>query len=83
MVQANSNQSPDAMFEKALAIAEKHLKKAIEEGGAIGPYVAVAMIESAANFAVDEVSHEDVIDMLRELANQVDEDAKSNPDDQI
>ncbi len=81
MAQTNSDQSSDVVFEKALAIAEKHLKKAIEEGCVIGPYVAVAMIESAVNIAVDEVGHEDVIDMLRELANQVEEDAKSDPDD--
>ncbi|MEI7610137.1 MAG: hypothetical protein WCJ64_22365, partial [Rhodospirillaceae bacterium] len=56
-------------------------KRVFSQPATIGPYVAVAMIESAVNIAVDEVSHEDVIDMLRELANQVDEDAKSDPDD--
>ena len=54
---------------------------AVEEGGTLGPYVAVAMIEAAVNSAVDETSHEDVVDMLRDLANQVEEDADAEEDD--
>ncbi|MEI7609280.1 MAG: hypothetical protein WCJ64_18020 [Rhodospirillaceae bacterium] len=75
MTDPSTDLSADAMFDKALDIAEKHLKRAIEEGGVLGPYVAVAMIEAAVNSAVDETSHEDVVDMLRDLANQVEEDA--------
>ncbi len=75
MTEPSTDLSADAMFDKALDIAEKHLKRAIEEGGVLGPYVAVAMIEAAVNSAVDETSHEDVVDMLRDLANQVEEDA--------
>lgn len=71
--QSNSS-AAEAMFEKALDIAEKHLDKAIKEGGSLGPYVAVAMIEAAVNRAVDEASAEDVIDMLRDLADQIEDD---------
>jgi len=46
----------------------------------LGPYVAVAMIEAAVNTAVDETSHEDVVDMLRDLANQIEEDAENEED---
>jgi hypothetical protein len=76
MTDQNSDVSADAMFDKALDIAEKHLKRAVEEGGILGPYVAVAMIEAAVNTAVEETSHEDVVDMLRDLANQIEEDAE-------
>lgn len=70
-----TNQAAEAMFDKALGIAEKHLEKAIKEGGQLGPYVAVAMIEAAVNAAVEETSHEDVVDMLRDLAAQIEADA--------
>jgi len=71
-----SNSPAEAMFEKALEIAERHLDKAIKEGGPLGPYVAVAMIEAAVNQAVEEAGHEDVIDMLRDLADQIEADAE-------
>ena len=80
MTDQNSDSSADAMFDKALDIAEKHLKRAVDEGGALGPYVAVAMIEAAVNTAVDETSHEDVVDMLRDLANQIENDADADED---
>ncbi|CAK0767296.1 DUF2267 domain-containing protein [Azospirillaceae bacterium] len=72
-----TNGPADALFEKALEIAEKHLEKAINEGGPLGPYVAVAMIEAAVNQAVEETSHEDVVDMLRDLADQIEADAEA------
>lgn len=74
----DSNQTAEALFDKALEIAEKHLEKAVQEGGVLGPYVAVAMIEAAVNAAVDETSHEDVVDMLRDLAAQIEADADSD-----
>ena len=74
----DSNQTAEALFEKALSIAEKHLEKAVTEGGALGPYVAVAMIEAAVNSAVEETSHEDVVDMLRDLAAQIEADADAD-----
>ncbi len=81
MTDSNTDSSADVMFDKALDIAEKHLKLAIEEGGVLGPYVAVAMIEAAVNTAVDETSHEDVVDMLRDLADQIEKDAENEEDD--
>ncbi|MEI8394816.1 MAG: hypothetical protein WCF85_08785 [Rhodospirillaceae bacterium] len=81
MTDPSTDLSADAMFDKALEVAEKHLKRAIEEGGVLGPYVAVAMIEAAVNTAVDETSHEDVVDMLRDLASQIEEDADNEDED--
>ncbi len=77
----DSNQTAEALFEKALSVAEKHLEMAIKEGGPLGPYVAVAMIEAAVNAAVDETSHEDVVDMLRDLASQIEQDADADDDE--
>lgn len=76
MMNDDTNGPAEAMFDKALEIAEKHLGSAIKEGGPLGPYVAVAMIEAAVNQAVEETSHEDVIDMLRDLAAQIEADAE-------
>jgi len=73
-----TNSPAEAMFDKALDIAEKHLQKAMEEGGPLSSYVAVAMIEAAVNQAVEETSHEDVVDMLRDLAAQIEQDAQES-----
>ena len=70
-----------ALFDKALEIAEKHLETAVKEGGALGPYVAIAMIEAAVNRAVEETSHDDVIGMLRDLAQQIESDAAEAEED--
>jgi hypothetical protein len=48
----------------------------MKEGGPLSSYVAVAMIEAAVNQAVEETSHEDVVDMLRDLASQIEQDAE-------
>ena len=73
----DQNNSPaEAMFDKALDLAEKHLEAAMNEGGPLSSYVAVAMIEAAVNQAVEETSHEDVVDMLRDLASQIEQDAE-------
>lgn len=77
----DSNQTAEALFDKALSIAEKHLEMAVKEGGPLGPYVAVAMIEAAVNAAVDETSHEDVVDMLRDLAAQIEQDADADDEE--
>jgi|GEM_PF-674770 len=78
----DSNTPADAMFDKALDIAEKHLEKAMNEGGVLGPYVAVAMIEAAVNAAVEETSHEDVVDMLRDLASQIEADVDEEEEEE-
>ncbi|EWY36130.1 hypothetical protein N825_29685 [Skermanella stibiiresistens SB22] len=71
-----TNSPAEAMFDKALDLAEKHLQAAMREGGPLSSYVAVAMIEAAVNQAVEETSHEDVVDMLRDLATQIEQDAE-------
>ncbi len=71
-----SNSAAEQLFDKALDIAEKHLEAAQKEAGSLSAYVAVAMIEVAVNQAVEETSHADVVDMLRDLANQIEEDAE-------
>ena len=74
MSDAPNNQTAEALFEKALAIAEKHLEAAMKEAGPLSAYVAVAMIEVAVNQAVEETTHEDVVDMLHDLADQIEQD---------
>lgn len=76
----DTNQAAEAMFDKALGIAEKHLDRAVKEAGPLGPYVSVAMIEAAVKVAVEETSEEDVIDMLRDLADQIEEDIQDVED---
>ncbi|HEV7370084.1 hypothetical protein [Arenibaculum sp.] len=76
-----SNSPATAMFDKALDIAEKHLEQAMQEGGPISAYVSVAMIEAAVNQAVEVTSHEDVIGMLRDLADQIEADAEDGGDE--
>ena len=83
MPESKSDGAFEVKFESALSLAEKHLKNAISEGGILGPYVAVAMIEAAVNSSVAEISNEDVVDMLRELASQVEEDSKGYSDHEM
>ncbi|MEA1677724.1 hypothetical protein [Nitrospirillum sp. BR 11163] len=70
-----NNSTAEALFEKALSVAEKHLEAALKEAGPLAAYVAVAMIEVAVNQAVEETTHQDVVDMLHDLANQIEQDA--------
>jgi len=76
MSESTNTSAAEQLFDKALDIAEKHLESAMKEGGPLSAYVAVAMIEVAVNQAVDETSHEDVVDMLRDLADQIEADAE-------
>lgn len=73
---SENDTTAEALFEKALAIAEKNLEAAMTEGGPLAAYVAVAMIEVAVNQAVEETTHQDVVDMLRDLATQIEEDGE-------
>lgn len=75
MTDDTNNSAAEQLFDKALDIAEKHLDAAMKEAGPLSAYVSVAMIEVAVNQAVDETSHSDVVDMLRDLANQIEQDA--------
>ncbi len=77
----DSNQTAEAMFDKALSVAEKHLMEAVKEGGPLGSYVAIAMIEASVNAAVEAASHEDVVEMLRDLADQIEADAEEEDEE--
>ncbi len=68
------SQSAEALFEKALEVADKHLSAAAAEAGPLADYVVVAMIETAVNRAVDVAGHADIVDMLRDLATQIETD---------
>jgi polyhydroxyalkanoate synthesis regulator protein len=81
MTDPTSTTAAEQLFDKALDVAEKHLEEAMKEGGALSSYVAIAMIEAAVNQAVEETSHEDVADMLRDLADQIEADAEEGEED--
>jgi hypothetical protein len=80
MSKNDTDTGTEALFEKALSIAEDHLEKAMEEAGELASYVAVAMIEAAVNQAIDETSMQDIADMLRDLANQIEADMEEVED---
>lgn len=71
---STQDNSAEALFEKALEVADKHLGHATQEGGPLADYIIVAMIEAAVNRAVDVAGHEDIVDMLRDLADQIEAD---------
>lgn len=81
MSDPTSTSAAEQLFDKALDLAEKHLEAAMKEGGALSGYVAIAMIEAAVNQAVEETSHEDVADMLRDLADQIEADAEEGDEE--
>lgn len=70
-----TDEQTEAMFEKAQAIADKHLEAAMNEAGEMAPFLAVSMIEAAVNAAVDIIGAENVIEMLRDLAQQIEDDS--------
>ncbi len=74
-MQTPANDETEQLFEQALTLAEKHLDMAMEEAGDLADYVAVAMIEVAVNQAIDAAGHEDMIGVLRDLADQIEQDA--------
>lgn len=76
-----SKQSAEVLFEQALKTAEKHLEAAMKEAGPLAPYVAVAMIEAAVNRGVDVAGHQDISEMLHDLAAQIDQDGGDEGDD--
>ena len=69
----NDQETCEALFEKALSIAESHLESAMKENEELSDYVAVAMIEASVNRATELTSPEDIADMLRDLADQIEE----------
>jgi hypothetical protein len=64
----------EALYDKAGEIAERHFRAALEEGGAVDYLVAVMMIEIAVNAAADATSPEDVLRLLKDLAQQIEQD---------
>lgn len=61
-------------YDAALALAEQHLAAAEAAAGDADRYVAVAMLEASVNRAVDLAGHQDIIAILRDLADQIAED---------
>ncbi|WP_029013654.1 hypothetical protein [Niveispirillum irakense] len=82
MSEPTNTSAAEQLFDKALDMAEKHLEAAMKEGGALSGYVAIAMIEAAVNQAVEETSHTDVADMLRDLADQIEADAEEGDEEE-
>lgn len=76
-----SEASAEALFDQALAIADRHLDAALDEAGPLADYVAVAMVEAAVNAAVEAAGHEDIAKVLRDLADQIEKDAAEGDDD--
>lgn len=74
MTNTPANDETERLFEQALTVAEKHLGQAMAEAGDLADYVAVAMIEVAVNQAIDAAGHEDMISVLRDLADQIESD---------
>lgn len=72
--QTPANDASEQLFEQALTIAEKHLDAALDDAGDLADYVSVAMIEVAVNQAIDVAGHEDIIAVLRDLADQIEQD---------
>ena len=74
----------DKSYDKALALAEKHLESAIKSGGDLAEYLAVAMIEAAVNQSSEIADPEELADFLRELADSLigeDDDAELDDED--
>ncbi|MDP9196142.1 MAG: hypothetical protein M3O22_05155 [Pseudomonadota bacterium] len=74
-------ESTEAMFSKALEVAEKHLENAMKDGGVLSAYVAVAMVEAAVNAAAENTDAADIADMLRDLADQIDSETGAGDED--
>lgn len=70
----NISSEAEAMFEKALAVAERHVAAALREAGELANYVSIAMIEAAVNHAIEVTSAADIVDVLRGMADQIESD---------
>lgn len=71
----------EKMFDQALEISERHLAKAVEENPDMEPYIVVAMIEAAVNYAASATSPADVISILNDLIDQMENAAEDDDDD--
>lgn len=61
----------DKSYDKALALAEKHLETAIKSSGDLADYLPVAMIEAAVNQSAEIADPEELAEFLRELADDI------------
>ena len=61
----------DKSYDKALALAEKHLETAVKSSGDLADYLPVAMIEAAVNQSTDIADPAELADFLRELADSI------------
>jgi hypothetical protein len=61
----------DKSYDKALALAEKHLETAMKSSGDLVEYLPVAMIEAAVNQSSELAEPEELADFLRELADNL------------
>ena len=61
----------DKSYDKALALAEKHLETAMKSSGDLAVYLPVAMIEAAVNQSSDIADPAELADFLRELADSI------------
>jgi hypothetical protein len=77
-----TGESAEVLFDKALDVADRHLGAAMEESGPLADYVVVAMIEAAVNRAVEVAGHDDIVEMLRDLAQQIETDGAEDGDDE-
>jgi hypothetical protein len=68
----------EALYDKAGEIAERHLRAALAEGGENDYLVAVMMIEVAVNAAAEATSPEDILRLLKDLAQQIEADVEDD-----
>jgi hypothetical protein len=61
----------DKSYDKALALAEKHLEAAMKSSGELADFLPVAMIEAAVNQSSELADPEELADFLRELADSI------------
>jgi hypothetical protein len=71
----------DKSYDKALALAEKHLETALKSSGDLADYLPVAMIEAAVNQSSELADPEELADFLRELADSLLSDDDDEKDD--
>ncbi|MCW5773300.1 MAG: hypothetical protein KIT16_16790 [Rhodospirillaceae bacterium] len=73
----------DKSYDKALALAEKHLEAAMKSSGDLADYLPVAMIEAAVNQTSEIADPEELADFLRELADSlIGDDEDGDEDDE-
>jgi hypothetical protein len=72
----------DKSYDKALALAEKHLETAMKSSGDLADYLPVAMIEAAVNQSSEIADPEELADFLRELADTIIGDEKGEEEEE-